>query len=126
MSEVRYQGNDAAMPRGRFSAAIPWVLVIAIAALVAGQLRLAEGQSAPAPVPVVANPKAKLMLGVTTVELARNSYAPWGRRGVQSVDEFERDAQAHVSVVLWYADWANVPRPDIGQLEAIASRAAVV
>ena len=65
------------------------------------------------------------MLGVTTSALARNSFAPWGRNGLESVKEFERDARAHASVVMWYSDWANVRRPDLGQLRAVARRGSL-
>ena len=74
---------------------------------------------------VTAGPQAELMVGVTTTPLAQNSYSPWGENGLNSVDEFERDARAHASVVLWYADWANVPRPDLKQLRAIAERGSL-
>lgn len=65
------------------------------------------------------------MLGVTTTALARNSFSPWRQNGPASVKEFERDAHAHASVVMWYADWANVRRPDVRQLRAIARRGSL-
>jgi hypothetical protein len=107
------------------TAAIPVLLGVAIAVLIAGQLRSDDPGSRRAAVPVTPNPRAELMLGVTTEALARNSFAPWGEEELHSVDEFERDARAHASVVMWYADWANVPRPDLEQLRAVARRGSL-
>jgi beta-mannanase len=122
------------------SAAVPVLLVLAIALLVAGQLQsdgsapndvvpddpLPEERASPRPgVPVEPNSRAELMLGVTTGRLARNSFTPWGAKGLASVAEFERDAHAHASVVMWYADWANVHRPDLDQLRAVAQRGSL-
>jgi hypothetical protein len=112
------------------------VLVLAIATLLAGQLQLDDRESPRASasddrgprqagVPVVPDARAELMLGVTTSALARNSFARWGGNGLGSVEEFERDARAHASVVMWYADWANVRRPDLEQLRAIARRGSL-
>jgi mannan endo-1,4-beta-mannosidase len=104
---------------------VPWLLVVAITALVAAQLGLDDGESRRAPVRVTPHPKAELMLGLTTVALARNSFSPWRENGLYSVEEFERDTHAHASVVMWYADWANVRRPDVKQLRAIARRGSL-
>jgi beta-mannanase len=118
--------SDGQRARGGWLyAAVPWLLVGTILALLAGQLRVQAGETRPAPVRVTAGPQAELMLGVTTTPLAQNSYSPWGENGLDSVDEFESDARAHVSVVLWYADWAHVPRPDLKQLRAIAERGSL-
>jgi beta-mannanase len=101
------------------------LLVVVIAALLAGQLLLQDGESRPAGMRVTPNSRAELMLGVTTTALARNSFAPWRENGIESVEQFEDDARAHASVVMWYADWANFRRPDIKQLRAIAGRGSL-
>jgi Glycosyl hydrolase family 26 len=115
--------------RGPLYLVIPWLLVVTIAGLLAGQLLLQDGESRPAarPTGVAVTPSrdAGLMLGVTTVALARNSFSPWRQNGLDSVEEFERHANSHASVVMWYADWATVRRPDLRQLRAIARRGSL-
>jgi beta-mannanase len=117
-SELPGQGSR----RGPLHVAAPWLLLIAIAVLLVGQLFLDDGGSPRAGVRFTTRPDAGLMLGMTTQSLARNSFSPWRQNGLDSVAEFEHDAHAHASVVMWYADWANVRRPDLKQLWAIAGR----
>jgi beta-mannanase len=125
VSRARSQLRGQRVWGGWLYAAVPWLLFGAIVALLAGQLRLQTGESRPAAVRVTASPRAELMLGLTTTPLARNSFTPWRVKGLDSVDDFERDVDAHASVVMWYADWANVRRPDLSQLRAIARRGSL-
>jgi hypothetical protein len=109
----------------RLYLAVPFLLVVVIVTLLVGQLLFQNGESPRAGVRVTPNPQARLMLGMTSLPLARNSFSPWDRDALASVAEFERDAHAHASVVMWYSDWANVRRPDLTQLRAIARRGSL-
>ena len=111
--------------RGLLYVAVPWLLAMAIVGLLAGRLVLESGGSSRAAVRVVPSAQEGLVLGVTTEALARNSFAPWRDNGLDSVAQWERAAGAHADVVMWYADWANVRRPDPTQLRAIARRGSV-
>lgn len=77
------------------------------------------------PWPVRADARARVAIGVTTKPIASNSFKPWDADDLKSVDRFERAARKHVSVVLWYADWVHVPRPDLRQLRLVARRGSI-
>jgi beta-mannanase len=124
MSRYPSRLGPEAQRRGLLYAAVPWLLTMAIAGLLAGRL-VQDGSGTQAAVRVAPSAQAGLVLGVTTDTLARNSFAPWRENGLDSVAQFERAADAHADVVMWYADWANVRRPDLAQLRAIARRSSV-
>jgi cellulose synthase (UDP-forming) len=75
----------------------------------------------PAPWPIGHGQNGSLALGVTTDQLARNSAFPWTAPELGQVNEFERQARAHVSIVMWFADWRHAPF-ERSQLEAVARR----
>ncbi|WP_320672064.1 glycoside hydrolase family 26 protein [Patulibacter defluvii] len=116
--------SDEPRPRRWRMALAPAALLLAIAVLLVLQVER-DGDEGPPALPVAPSPVAQVMLGVTTTELARNSFQPWDDAALRSVDRFERAAEKHVSVVLWFADWAHVARPDLGQLRRIAARGSL-
>ena len=131
MSRHPSQRGAEAQRRGLLYAAVPWLLTMAIVGLLGGRLVLDGGGSqaavreSQAAMSVAPSAQAGLVLGVTTNTLAANSFSPWRQNGLDSVAQFERAADAHADVVMWYADWANVRRPDLVQLSAIARRSSV-
>jgi cellulose synthase (UDP-forming) len=78
-------------------------------------------QSAPFPIPAR---EPRLVLGVTTGALARNSTTPWTMADLGTVNAFEQAAHAHVGIVMWFADWQNA-RLQQSQLQAIAQRGSI-
>ncbi len=78
----------------------------------------------PRPVPVVAGVRPRLTLGVTTLALADNSTTPWTVRDLGQVNAFEQAVQAHVGIVMWYADWQHA-QPSLAQLRAVAARGSI-
>ena len=126
MSANRGQPHAEAPRHGILYVVVPWMLAMAVIGLLAGRVVLESRGSIRADVRgAVPNAQADLALGVTTEVLARNSFAPWRENGLDTVAEWERDAGAHADVVMWYSDWANVRRPDLQQLGAIAGRGSV-
>ena len=83
-----------------------------------------HGASEPRPVPAVAGAHPSLVLGVTTDALAMNSTDPWTVRDLGQVNAFEQAVQAHVGIVMWYADWRHA-QPSLAQLRAVAARGSV-
>jgi beta-mannanase len=67
---------------------------------------------------------ATVDIGVTTLPLARNSWRPWRASDLTTVNTFEHAIRKHVSVVMWYADWAH-SRISVSQLKAVARRGSV-
>ena len=74
---------------------------------------------APWPVPPAAS--ATVDIGVTTLPLGRNAWRPWQQSDLNGINALEHAIQKHISVVMWYADWAH-NQPNVEQLEAIAAR----
>ncbi|WP_205696928.1 glycoside hydrolase family 26 protein [Conexibacter sp. SYSU D00693] len=112
--------------RGRLVA--PLLLAVAVLGLLAAQLRTADGEDArpvPRPWPRAEAAGARITLGVTTVELARNSYRRWRQADLRSVNAFEQAARHHAGIVMWFSDWARVPSPDVDQLRWVARRGSV-
>lgn len=107
------------------AAAAPILLLAAIAVLLAVQLRTpAEARKVPA-LPVRLSPDAQVMLGATTAVLARDSYQRWTADALSSIDDLERVTRKHLSVVMWFADWAHVAQPDLRQLQQVAARGSL-
>jgi mannan endo-1,4-beta-mannosidase len=63
-------------------------------------------------------------LGATTIPLARNEWRAWGPRDLDSVSAFEHAARKHLSVVMWYSDWAHGSLSRT-QLTAVGDRGSV-
>jgi mannan endo-1,4-beta-mannosidase len=76
------------------------------------------------PWPIRPSPAATVDIGVTTLPLARNSWRAWQPAELQSVNEFEHTIRKHVSVVMWYVDWAH-SAVRLQQLEAVRSRGSI-
>jgi beta-mannanase len=126
MSPPRPQGAERGAVRGRFYATVPWLLAAVIGGLIAAQVGLSmDGSSSGAAKPIEPDRRAHPRIGLTTAELAQNSFSPWRGSALDGVDKFERAVRARADVVMWYADWANVRRPDIRQLRVIALRGSV-
>lgn len=107
---------------------LPPVLMLAVLlALVAQQHGLILRSSSWAevgPWPVSAPASATVDLGVTTLPLARNPSRPWQPSDLGTVNVFEHEIRLHVSVIMWYADWAHGP-PSLSQLNAVERRGSV-
>jgi beta-mannanase len=67
---------------------------------------------------------ARVDVGVTTLPLARNSWRAWRASDLETVNGFEHAIRKHVSVVMWYTDWAN-GKISLTQLKAVASRGSI-
>jgi beta-mannanase len=65
------------------------------------------------------------MIGLTTMNFARNSHERWRANDLGRVNRFERAARKHASVIMWYADFKRVKAPPLGQLAAVADRGAI-
>ncbi len=76
------------------------------------------------PMPAVVPRGATVDVGVTTPPLARNGYQPWTAADLSTVNQFERDAHKHASVVMWYADWQH-SLPSLTQLELVWNRGSI-
>jgi hypothetical protein len=76
------------------------------------------------PEPAVVPGGATVDVGVTTPPLARNGYQPWTAQDLWTVNQFERDARKHVSVVMWYADWQH-SGPSLAQLAMVWRRGSI-
>jgi beta-mannanase len=108
------------------------LLLAAVAVFGAGHLpgtSTAPAQSAPArspaPWPVQRDPRARVLVGVTTKQIASNSFRRWAAADLDSVNRFEHQVRKHAGIVLWYADWARVARPSLTQLRLVAARQSV-
>jgi Glycosyl hydrolase family 26 len=110
--------------RRRTSAAV--VICAAVAVLVGLQAGVTGARTRPPlrPWPVHPPRSASVDVGVTTLPLARNSWRAWKPRDLQSVNAFEHAIRKHVSVVMWYADWAH-RQPLRRQLAAVARRGSI-
>ena len=100
-------------------------IALSVAVLVGIQANVtrARGSQPPGPWPVPPPSSASVDLGVTTSPLARNSWRAWQPSALTSVNAFEHSIRKHVSVVMWYVDWAH-QRPLPSQLAADESEAA--
>ncbi|MGH3144144.1 MAG: glycoside hydrolase family 26 protein [Gaiellales bacterium] len=97
-------------------------LAAAVLVLIGLQLGLFDREErvyAPWPVPPAAS--ATVDIGVTTLPLGRNAWRPWQQSDLNGINALEHAIQKHISVVMWYADWAN-NQPNVEQLEAVAAR----
>jgi beta-mannanase len=77
------------------------------------------------PRPIRPDPRAEIMLGATTIELARNSYEPWGKKELVSINEFEQAAGEHAGVVMWFSDWEHHEAPDLDQVRLVIERGSI-
>jgi beta-mannanase len=96
-----------------------------VAAAPAAAVRVAAAPAAKpsvAPWPVAPPRSAFVDLGITNLPLAQNEWRQWSTADLGSVNAVEQQIRHHVSVVMWYADWAHNPTPDIAQLRAISAR----
>lgn len=86
---------------------VPMVMLALVMALVAQQhgLILRAASSDPGPWPVSESPVTPFAIGVTTSALAQDAYRPWTAKDLRTVNMFEHSAQAHASIIMWYADW---------------------
>jgi len=104
---------------------MPTVLVLAISSLIASQVWSgggAAGSSRPgAPASI---PQGTVDVGVVTAPLALNEFRPWNKADLSSVAVFERQADKHATVVMWYADWTQAT-PDVAQLRDVAARGSI-
>jgi Glycosyl hydrolase family 26 len=101
-------------------------IAVAVSVLVGIQANVTSARPprAVGPWPVPPPSSASVDLGVTTLPLARNSWRAWRPSDLASVNAFEHGIRKHVSVVMWYVDWAH-QRPLQEQLAAVASRGSV-
>jgi hypothetical protein len=106
---------------------LPLSLLIAALGLIAYQHHVIRIRTvgAVAPKAVPPTPGATFDLGVTTLPLARNWYRPWQQSALVSVNAFERDAQKHAEIVMWYADWQHSKAPLPAQLGDVARRKSI-
>ena len=121
---------SASVPRSRgvvrWPFAAPAVLIAVVFVLLALQMRAGEEARATlARVPVKPTPQAEVMLGTTTLPLARNSWRRWTVEDLRSLDATENAVGKHMSVVMWFADWFSVRGPDLTQLRAVAARGSI-
>jgi cellulose synthase (UDP-forming) len=79
---------------------------------------------ASAGVPSAADAQSRIAIGITTPALTVNTTRPWGIGDLAEINGFERTANKHADVVLWFADWQHT-RLDLRQLAAIAARGSV-
>jgi Glycosyl hydrolase family 26 len=112
--------------RPRIGAATVYaVLTIAPAALVAQQFGLLSTRTASAgPWTTPAPASATIDVGVTTLPLARNGWRPWTAKDLGTVNSVEQKIHKHLSIVMWYADWAHRD-PLRAQLHAVGARGSV-
>ncbi len=102
-------------------------LVLAPSALGAVQLGLiggGAGRTSPRPWPVPPPASATIDVGATTLPLAQNSWRPWTPKDLATVNALEQQIHKHLSVVMWYADWAH-RYPLRRQLEAVGARGSI-
>lgn len=111
---------------GRRGGVVTWALVAVIAALVGAQLLDPWADDAPpGGVPPAQRVSAQgILLGVTTLSLARNADRPWRPSDLREVDAFERRARRHADIVMWFADWAQ-SRFDPEQAAAVRRRGSI-
>lgn len=76
------------------------------------------------PWPIQPSASASVDIGVVTLPLARNSWRAWQPSDLETVNAFEQTIRMHVSVVMWYVDWAH-KAPLLQQLEAIGQRGSI-
>jgi hypothetical protein len=95
-------------------------------ALFAYQQGIIDKPSAATAAPVPGKPAmgtvGTLDLGVTTDPLARDWWEAWKASDLSTVNAFEREANKHAAIVMWYADWQHNARPNMFQLNAVAHR----
>jgi Glycosyl hydrolase family 26 len=105
------------------SGALTFALAGAVATLLAAQTGFAGRQHTAVmrPWPIRPPASATVDVGVTTLPLARSSWRTWQPKDLQSVNAFEHTIRKHVSVVMWYADWAH-STVTLRQLDAVARR----
>jgi beta-mannanase len=118
------------MLRSRAAAAAVYAMLLAavgvFVALQIGVIGIHGNGSAPAPLPWPIPPPASatIDIGATTAALARNPWRPWTQKDLESVNALEQAIHKHVSVVMWYADWAHRD-PLRRQLEAVGARGSI-
>lgn len=98
----------------------PLTMAVAAIALLAIPLTSvgARRASAVRPWPVVRAAPARIGLGVTTGDLARDAWRPFTDADLAQVGQFEHVVRAHAAVVMFYADWRH-DQFSRSQLEAI-------
>jgi Glycosyl hydrolase family 26 len=112
------------------AAAVYATLIITPTALGAVQLGLIGSHgggarpAAPRPWPIPPPASATIDVGATTLALAQNSYRPWTPKDLVGVNALEQRIHKHLSVVMWYADWAH-SYPLRQQLAAVSQRGSV-
>jgi hypothetical protein len=106
------------------AAAVYTALTVVPAALVAQQFGLTSFTSSPKPWTAPPPVSAKVDVGATTLPLARNGWRPWTTKDLGTVNSLEQQIHKHLSIVMWYADWAHRD-PLRRQLDAVAARGSV-
>lgn len=120
----------AARPTSVRARLVAAALIVAIAggiiALIGLQATLFRGgaRTPYRPWPVFPAASASVDIGVTTLPLARNSWRAWSESDLESVNVFEHAIRKHVSLVMWYADWAH-SEPSLAQLQAVGRRGSI-
>jgi hypothetical protein len=115
-------GRRSPLRRRLGAGATTATLAAAVLVLIGLQLGLFDREEkvyAPWPVPPAAS--ATVDIGVTTLPLGRNAWRPWQQSDLNGINALEHAIQKHISVVMWYADWAH-NKPNVEQLEAVAAR----
>ena len=69
-------------------------------------------------------PEGGVLIGATTLSLARNSAEPWRPEDLVEVNEFEQSARRHADIVMWFADWESSGF-DPRQAEAVRRRGSI-
>lgn len=126
--DSRHPGSLAPAPAARVRHALaPMALLLAVGALLLAQVapwhHPPPRATAAAAWPVKTS--GAVAIGVTTPVLARNEWREWSPAALASINAFERHVRHHVGVIMWYADWAHNPRPNLAQLRAVAARGSV-
>jgi len=101
-------------------------LVLATLVLVGFQFGIVGHEQSASYRPWVVPPPhtATVDIGVTTLPLARNSWRAWQPSDLETVNSFERAIRKHVSVIMWYADWAH-SNISVSQLNAVERRGSI-
>jgi beta-mannanase len=102
------------------------LIAVTVAGLLARQTGLIghHSQTTLAPWPSAAPRGADVDLGVTTLPLARNAWRAWSANDLSSVNAVEQAIHKHLSIVMWYVDWAH-GRPVRSQLESASRRGSI-
>jgi beta-mannanase len=106
------------------AAIAPFVLAALVGGLFAQQHHMIFYPAAKTvPAPVARADVGRVAIGVTTLPLAQDSYKPWTKNALVTVNAFEQAIHAHAGVIMWYADWQHA-RAEVlkTQLDAVAKR----